>query len=123
MGNLVRNLVMTGAVLSAGAATGYMVEGRTNEVARGKITTIDTCLDTAPHETKVTDDLEGCFQDGVPGGNKIGGDKFDQGDPIEFVDAYRAALDNEASSVEANRLAIWAVAAPAGAIAVASWFM
>lgn len=97
-----------------------MVEGHTNEVARGKIITLDTCLDVVPHETTVTPELEDCFKEGVPGGNMIGGDKFKHGDPIEFVEAYRTALGNEADSVEVSRLAVWSVAAPAGVIALAS---
>ncbi len=115
MGELIRNITMAGAVLSAGVASGYMVEGHTNEVARGKIITVDTCMETSAYETSVTKGLKKCFKDGVPGGNVIGDDKF--------VGAYRNALQNEQESIETPRLAMWSVGAPAGAIAVGAFFV
>lgn len=104
-----RNVLALGLTLGAGIGIGTMVEGHTNEVAEGKIITVDTCMKTTPHEDVVTQDMIDCFADGVPGGNKIGKDKFDEGDPIEYVEAYRTAQVNEASSLELGRLAIWSI--------------
>lgn len=104
-----KSALALGLTLGAGAGIGAMFEGHTNEVAEGKIITVDTCMKTTPHTTEVTQELIDCFADGVPGGNKIGKDKFDAGDPIEYVESYRSAQVNEAASIEVGRLAIWSI--------------
>ncbi len=104
-----KSMLALGLTLGAGVGLGAMVEGHTNEVAQGKIITVDTCMKTTPHEDTINQELIDCFKSGIPGGNKIGTDKFHTGDPIEFVESYRAAQVNEASSIEIGRLAIWSV--------------
>ena len=102
---------VVGLSLVAGAGYGAVVEGHTNEVARGKANTAEFCLETVPHESEVTDALEACFEqeDGVPGGNQIGDGKLSPGDPIEYVEAYIRAQEAEAESVEPGRVAAWSI--------------
>jgi hypothetical protein len=104
-----KSLLALGLTLGASVGVGVMAEGHTNEVAEGKIITVDTCLKIAPHETKISKELRDCMDHGVPGGKSIDSDHFRVGDPIEFVESYRAAQVKEAASIEVGRLAIWSV--------------
>ena len=111
--------VIAGVGLSVvlGAGYGIAVENNTNEVAEGKIITVETCRRTVPHESVLTHELEECMKKGVPGGRKISGEKFVEGQPITFVEAYVDAQQQEAGEIEVGRVAGWSVA-PIGAAIV-----
>lgn len=97
------------AIVAIGACAGYGMEAHTNEVARGKALTAQTCLDTTTHGKTVNEPLEKCFAEGVPGGDPIGKGRIHTGDPIEFVNTYIDQQHHEAKSVESYRVAGWAL--------------
>lgn len=108
---MMRNVAMAaGLSMAASAGVGFMVESHTNEVAKGKIITIDACMDVVPASEVITDELKDCFDNGVPGGRTVGKDHFKDNDPIEFVESYRTALLNEADTIELGRVALWSIA-------------
>lgn len=104
-----RIAIVGGLSLIAGIRLGIATESNTNEVAAGKAITATTCLEMHTHELVVTEEMDDCFDEGVPGGEPIGEDKIDSGFPIEYVESYIAAQENEAESIEIGRLAIWSV--------------
>ncbi|MDB5163508.1 MAG: hypothetical protein JWS12_125 [Candidatus Saccharibacteria bacterium] len=104
-----KTVFVTGLTLGIGVGVGITAENHTNEVARGKALTAATCLNTIPHESIVTKSLDECFEQGVPGGNKISKNKFRPGDPIKFVGAYMEAQRQEAEKIEAARVVAWSV--------------
>jgi hypothetical protein len=95
--------------LGLGIGFGVIAESHTNEVASGKATTAKTCLETAPHEETITKELLSCMRDGVPGGSKANPDELNEGQPIEFIDAYIDAQNEEAKQLELGRIAAWGV--------------
>lgn len=97
------------ALIAMSAGVGYAAEAHTNEVARGKALTAQTCLDTTKHDETINAALEKCFTEGVPGGDPIGKDKIHKGDPVAFVDTYIGQQQHEAKSVEGYRVAGWAL--------------
>lgn len=108
-----------GLSLAVGVGYGAAVENRTNEVARGKAETAETCLDIWGNDTStISKDMEDCLQKGVPGGAEIGSDKFEDGDPIEYIDAYIDAQNHEAAQIELGRLVVWSIVPDAAA---ATW--
>ncbi len=99
-----KTAIALGLTFVVGAAYGVVVESHTNEVARGKAITAESCLEVVPSESTINEALEDCLEDGIPGGQKIGGNHFDVGDPIGYVDAYISAQEAEAASIEPGRV-------------------
>jgi ABC-type anion transport system duplicated permease subunit len=104
-----RIAVVAGLSLVAGVGIGLAVESHTNEVAAGKAITATTCLELYDHENVVTEEMDDCFDAGVPGGEPIGKDKLAAEIPIAYVESYIAAQENEAESIEIGRLAVWSI--------------
>ncbi len=117
-----KTAIALGLTFVAGAAYGVVVESHTNEVARGKAITAQSCLDVVPHESTINEALEDCLEDGIPGGQKIGGNHFDVGDPVGYVDAYISTQEAEATSIEAGRVVAWSAAPILVAGGVVYWF-
>jgi len=114
-------VAVIGAGLAIGVGWGIAVESHTNEVAKGKIITAEYCLGKLGTEATLDKSFLDCVHDGVPGGRKIGSNKFQEGEPREFVDAYIQAQRNEADSIEPGRIVGWS-AAPFVVAAAAGWF-
>ncbi|HTE57739.1 MAG TPA: hypothetical protein VK694_03260 [Verrucomicrobiae bacterium] len=107
-----------GLSLAVGVGLGAAVENHTNEIAEGKIITAETCRDLEnEQQDTISKKMVECMEDGVPGGQKIGGDNFDEGDPIEFVDSYIDAQEHEAAQIELGRLVVWSIVPDAIAVA------
>ena len=106
LSNVTRNTFLRG-VLSVGI--GAAVESHTDDIARHKIVTVETCKKIYPLETTVSQDFHACVVKGVPGGAKIGSNKIPTGEPAPYVDAYLSAQRNE-QGIELDRLAVWAIA-------------
>jgi hypothetical protein len=115
-------LGVVAAGLTVGVAWGIAVESQTNQIARGKIITAEYCqnVDLKSADT-INQGFLKCVEDGVPGGNKIGHNKFHAGDPVGFVDSYIAAQKAEAASIEPGRIVAWS-AAPFGVAAICGWW-
>lgn len=119
---MVKTAGFTGIVLAASAALGYAAESHTNEIARGKVETAQTCLALEPHEDTISKQLDKCMEKGVPGGSPIGADKFDPGEPIVFVETYINMQQREAAHIELGRVAAWTVGTPFVAAGYAAFF-
>lgn len=92
-----------------GAGIGLAVESHTDTVARRKVITAEACMKSAPIEDVITPKFESCVEEGVPGGTKIGSDKFDAGDPAINAETYVTVQQSE-DGLEADRVIIWGVA-------------
>lgn len=97
-----------------GAGIGYAVEQHTNDVSRGRVVTIDTCMKVIPHENTINKPLLKCMEDGVPNAKKIG-DFLKEGQPIEFVDTLRTSQVNEAKTADTGNVVLYGL----GGVAVA----
>ena len=111
-GRIGRTLGIAALVLTASAATGYVAESHTNEVALGKAKTAEICHDADPKATVISKAIDECMEQGVPGGNKVGKDKFHVDEPISFLNAYVETQKHEAAHVEINRVAAWTMGTP-----------
>lgn len=100
------HLVVLGACGAVGLGIGYAAESHTNEVSRGRLITIDTCMSKMPHEDTINEDLLDCMQGGVPGGNKIG-NSLKQGQPIEYVESFRRSQQDEANTADTGTIAVY----------------
>lgn len=91
-----------------GGAVGVAAEQHTNKISEGRVVTIDTCSEIIPHEDTVNAQLLDCLEEGVPGGNKIG-KQLEEGDRIEYVDAFRASQVNEASNNDWDNVLLYGI--------------
>lgn len=105
-----RGAALFAASLVVGGLTGLAIEGHTNDVAAGKEHTATTCLEITPHETTITEQLDACLEQGVPGGRKIGAGVFKVGQPVVLVEQYADVQAAEAARIELARVAGWSVA-------------
>jgi len=103
-----RNRIARGIVsFVIGAGIGFAVESHTDDIARKKIVTVETCKKIAPLVgAVVTPEFQKCITDGVPNRTKIGHNKIKVGQPVAFVDAYESAQHNE-QGIELERILLW----------------
>jgi hypothetical protein len=107
-----RNALIVISLVSA--AIGFQAERNTNQVADGRVTTVDACLERVPHERTINAPLLRCLQVGANDGNRSGESPLlEVGLPIESVQDFRAQEESEAESLDLHTPAIAAVAAPA----------
>lgn len=104
-------LGVVAAGLAIGIGWGIAIESHTNEVARSKVITAEYCRTaTLDGAETINKDFIKCVEDGVPGGAKIGDDKFKAGEPTGYVDTYITAQNAEAASIEPGRIVAWSAA-------------
>lgn len=100
--------VMAGAglYLAASVPVGIGMELNSNEIALGKITTVETCVDMFGEADIISQKMLDCIEDGVPGGNNVEQDVFAVGDPVEYTNPYIEQQRTDASAVKVGEVAI-----------------
>ncbi len=117
-GNIRANITIASFIV--GGVCGLVIESNTDEVARGKILTVETCRDITGFEHTVTEQFVKCIEDGVPGGDPVMSDPVEVGDPEGLVDAYLSAQENE-QGIEPARIIGWGVLG--SVFSIADWFI
>ena len=113
-----KNIKVASFVL--GGILGLIIESHTDEIARGKINTVETCLEVTSQESRITESFMECIEQGVSGGNPVRTADFEAGDSTALIDAYVRAQENE-QGIELGRVAGWAVLG--AGVSVADWIL